>query len=165
MITQERLKELLSYAPLTGVFLWKKSLRGRFAKAGAAAGYPDQKDGYLCICVDQRQYRVHRLAWFYMTGEWPKGQIDHKDLDKSNNRFSNLRDATKSQNMWNLKCRSNSATGVKGVQYDARRGLYYAKITANGRKTWLGYHQTAEAAAEAYRVASIEKHQEFARAA
>lgn len=163
-LTQERLKELLSYDPLTGVFLWKVSLRGRFAKAGSVAGGPD-KDGYFIICVDQKLYRAHRLAWFWMTGEWPKGQIDHKDLDKTNNRFCNLRDATKSQNMWNLKCRSNSATGIKGVQYDARRGLYYAKITANGRKTWLGYHKTAEAAADAYRVASIQQHQEFARAA
>lgn len=161
-ITQERLKELLSYDPLTGVFLWRGGQKKTVA--GTVAGTVD-KDGYIIICADQKLYRAHRLAWLWMTGDWPKGQIDHKDLVKTNNQFSNLRDATKSQNMWNLKCRSNSATGIKGVQYDARRGLYYAKITANGRKTWLGYHKTADAAAAAYRTASTEQHQQFARAA
>jgi hypothetical protein len=161
-LTQERLKELLSYDPLTGVFLWRGGQKKTVS--GQVAGTVD-KDGYIIICADQKLYRAHRLAWLWMTGEWPKGQIDHEDLDKRNNRFSNLRDATKSQNMRNLKCRSTSTTGLKGVQFDARRNLYYANITTEGRKTWLGYHATAELAAAAYRAAAAEQHQEFARVA
>lgn len=156
-LTQERLKELLSYDPLTGVFLWKVNRRGRFAKAGAIAGYPDQKDGYLCICVDQRQYRLHRLAWFYMTGEWPSEQIDHIDLDKTNNRFANLREATHRQNQHNRPKR--------GYTFDKRRNAFVAQIRIDGKHKYLGQFNTAAEATAAYNEAAQIYHGEFARAA
>jgi hypothetical protein len=161
-LTGSRLEQLLKYDPDTGIFTW----RGGHKKvcAGMVAGTPD-KDGYICIKIDQKLYKAHRLAWFWMTGTWPVDEVDHKDLDKSNNRFSNLREATKSQNMQNVGCRGDSTTGIKCVQFDARRGLYYANITTAGRKKWLGYHTTAEAAAEAYRAAAVEQHNDFARVA
>jgi hypothetical protein len=161
-LTQERLKELLKYDPETGLFYWLGGQKK--TRAGQIAGTID-KDGYIIICVDQRLYRAHRLAWLWTHGEWPNGQIDHRDRDRANNRISNLRDATKTQNMWNTARHPKSSTGVKGVQFDQRRGLYYATIKAGGRKIWLGYHQTIEAAAEARRAATVEHHQEFARVA
>jgi hypothetical protein len=152
----------LRYDPETGLFYWLGGQKK--TRAGQIAGTID-KDGYIIICADRRLYRAHRLAWLWVSGEWPQGQVDHRDLDKANNRFLNLREATKSQNMRNLKCRSSSATGIKGVQFDPRRNLYYAKITTEGRKTWLGYHQTIDLAAAAYLAAAQEHHKEFARAA
>lgn len=159
-LTQERLKELLSYDPLTGVFCWRGGQKKTVA--GAIAGGPD-KDGYVLIKVDQKMYKAHRLAWLWMTGVWPSHEIDHVDLDKANNRFGNLREATKSQNMHNTKCRSDNSTGFKGVQYDPHRNRFYAKIITAGQKTWLGYHRTAESASAAYQAAAIEQHKDFAR--
>lgn len=156
-LTQERLKELLSYDPLTGVFLWRVSLRGRFARAGSVAGYPDQKDGYTLLCVDQKQCRAHRLAWFYMTGEWPAHQIDHIDLDKANNRFENLREATHKQNSHNRPKR--------GYTFDKRRSAFVAQIRIDGKHKHLGQFKTAAEAAAAYNAAAQIYHGEFARAA
>lgn len=156
-LTQERLKELLSYDPLTGVFLWKVSRRGRFAKVGAVAGGPDQRDGYIIICVDQKLYRAHRLAWFYMTGEWPADEIDHIDLDKVNNRFENLREATHKQNSHNRPKR--------GYTFDKRRGVFVAQIRIDGKHKHLGQFKTTSEAIAAYNKAALIYHGQFVRAA
>src|SRR5262249_32141337 len=118
MITQERLKEVLFYSPKTGTFIWRVTLNPR-GKAGSVAGC---KDGaYWAIRIDRTLYDAHRLAWLYMTGEWPEG-IDHRDKDGINNRWKNLREADQSQNGANSRLRVNSATGYKGVYL--RRGKY-----------------------------------------
>ena len=163
-LTGSRLEQLLTYAPETGLFYWKWREGTGAQLAGSIAGSID-KDGYRVIKLDQKIYRAHRLAWLWMTGSWPANEIDHADLNKDNNAFANLRDATKSQNMQNMPCRPVSATGVKGVQFDERRGRYYAKITAAGKKTWLGYHRNIEDAARAYASAANELHGKFARVA
>jgi hypothetical protein len=91
-ITYEKLKSLLTYDPNTGIFIYNYR-HGAWALKGSEAGRCD-KDGYLIITINKKAYSAHRLAWLYMTGEHPKEFIDHKDGNKSNNKFENLREAT-----------------------------------------------------------------------
>lgn len=165
MLTQERLKELLDYDPTTGEFTWRENRGGK--RAGQSAGC--KKRTYIAISVDDKVYRGHLLAWFWMTGEWPKPFLDHKDLDKHNNAFENLRVATKSQNMANRPVPRNSTTGLKGVcRY--RAGESYGKpwqagICKDGKKRHLGHFATAEEAHLAYAEAAAKLFGEFGRAA
>ena len=98
LITQARLKELLRYDPETGVFTWRATGKGR--RLNRQAGTV-QATGYLTITIDWRIHLAHRLAFLYVVGDWPPNEIDHIDGDQSNNRWCNLRPATRSQNMAN----------------------------------------------------------------
>lgn len=163
---QERLKELLSYDPLTGVFLWKVDRSN--IKRGTLAGRYD-KAGYIRIGIDGREYRAHRLAWLYMTGEWPEIFLDHRDMDKNNNAWSNLRLATKSQNAANIGPLKSNTSGIKGVSFHsggAKGGKpWQANITKNGKAMGLGIFATKEEARAAYAAAAERLFGEFARAA
>jgi hypothetical protein len=158
-LTQERLKELLRYDPLTGVFLWRVN-RGP-ARAGKRAGCVAPA-GYRAIRPDGKMYLEHRLAWLYMTGSWPDNEVDHRDLDKSNNAWSNLRPATSSQNKANRKAQGKYP---KGVTFHRPSGLFRAEAQRNGSRFYLGYFRTAELAHAAYCAAAPKIHGEFARAA
>lgn len=95
---QEALKLLLTYNPETGEFTRLKGT-GKGAAAGTVTkGCIDKSNGYRRICVQGKQRYAHRVAWLYMTGQWPKDQIDHKNMDRSDNRFGNLRQANNSEN-------------------------------------------------------------------
>jgi len=164
-LTQDRLKELLSYNPLTGVFLWLEGRGGK--KAGDVAGC--RKRIYTFISVDDRVYRAHLLAWFYMTGEWPDPFVDHRDLDKHNNAWVNLRLATKSQNQANIGLIKSNKSGLKGVSR-YRAGESYGKpwqacITKDGKSMNLGHFATKEDAHAAYVATAERLFGEFARAA
>src|SRR5262245_57095359 len=99
MVTRERLLELLEYDPETALLTWKQD-RGGKAKTGIVAGRL-AANGYIDITIDSRRYKAHRLAWLYVHGEWPPEEIDHRDLDKANNRLANLRPASHQQNLYN----------------------------------------------------------------
>src|SRR5690606_34614864 len=99
MLTQQRLKELLYYDPETGIFTRLVGRSGPRARAGDVAG-SDNGKGYIRIYVDGRPYKAHRLAWFYMHGEWPE-EIDHRNGERADNRLSNLRPVTRQQNNLN----------------------------------------------------------------
>lgn len=146
-LTAERLRELLHYDPETGLFTWIVN-RGCI-KAGTQAGCID--DGYVKILVCGRKYRANRLAWLYMTGEWPRKLVDHEDTDRANNRWSNLRELTFVENLQNRrKARSDSRTGLLGVTYDKRANLYFARIVVNGKRLRFGYSQDPEVSSRAY---------------
>jgi hypothetical protein len=130
--------------------------------AGKIAATPAGK-GYLRISISGRDYKSHRLAWLIMTGSWPAKQIDHANLDKSDNRFVNLREATQSQNEANKRAYMNNTSGAKGVSWDKRRGKWVANIRRDGRQVHLGYFDTIEPAASAYERAAREINGEFAR--
>lgn len=100
LLTQEKLKSILHYDAETGVFT---SLRARGnVKKGQACTAIDS-NGYICISLLKQVFRAHRLAWFYVTGEWPKANmvIDHVNRIKTDNRLVNLREATYSVNAKN----------------------------------------------------------------
>jgi hypothetical protein len=156
-LTCERLKELLHYDPDTGVFTWRV-WRGFNAKPGAVAGSKHGK--YLGISIDKTKYYAQRLAWVYMTGAWPINEIDHRDTDKFNNRFANLREATHSDNQQNLrKARSHNHAGFLGVHLDHRVGRYMSRITVAGKEHYLGCYATAEEAHEVYIAAKRRLHE------
>lgn len=161
MLTLARLKELLHYDPETGLWTWLVNRTGFGARAG---DHPSHKDGngYLQFSVDGRLYHSNRLAWFYMTGEWPPRIVDHEDLDRSNDRWRNLRLATVSQNKANGAVYANNDLGVKGVQ-EVRPGKFRARIQVLGKPKHIGYYGTAELANAAYAAEAIKHFGEFAR--
>lgn len=163
-LTLDRLKALLIYQPNTGAFFWRThrgNNGGGAVMAGELAG-SQHGSGYIDICIDGRRYLAHRLAWFYMTGHWPAAMIDHRDGDRANNRWANLREATPAQNSRNRKVNSNSVLGVKGVR--PCRGKFRASIRRNGKRIHLGTFSTVAEAAHAYAEASQQFHGEYGRA-
>lgn len=151
------LKRTLHYEPETGIFKWLVSPATNI-KVGTQAGTL-VGDGYVVIRVFGKAYKAHRLAWLYMTGEWPEHTVDHRDLCRSNNRWENLRSATYSQNRANTP--SENQTGFRGVQKN--KSGYWAKIKIKGKTILLGKHDTAEDAHRAYMKAANEYFGDFAR--
>ncbi len=154
MITQARLKELVHYDKQTGLFTRVVNTRG--SKAGDLAG--SIKGGYVYICVDSKYYLAHRLAVYYVTGQWPEHQVDHKNGRGTDNRWSNLRGATPSQNQQNRRPSSNNSSGYPGVHQVARSGLWVARIGSGAKRVHIGTFETAEAAYAAYVTAKVQHH-------
>ena len=158
--TQEILKEYFQYNPETGLFIWKIFRGGGSPKIGTIAGTPHE-DGYVKIKVNGKIYAAHRLAWLYMTGAFPDQEIDHINGDGTDNRFSNLREASRTENNRNTKVRKNNTSGFKRVSKN-RHGKWVAHIHAEGRQHYLGAFDTPEAAHEAYCTAAKTFYGEFA---
>lgn len=162
-LTQARLREVLNYDPETGVFTWKISKSGGHIKSGRLAGSANSK-GYIQIKFEGVSYKAHRLAWLYMTGRWPAEEIDHEDLDKGNNRWSNLREATQSQQVANRPVLKSSRSGLKGIRLCKHSGKWWARIRVQNKRVSLGCFDTPEAAHAAYCRAAVKHFGEFARA-
>lgn len=159
-LTQAQLREFLHYDPITGVFTWIIAPNKRSAR-GSVAGSVHKLTGYCAIQLCGKRYQAHRLAWFYVTGKWPKTFLDHKDNNRSNNSFSNLREATSQQNCWNRQYSGKS--GLKGVYFD--KDKWRAQITKDGALIHLGRFDDPLEAHEAYCIAAREMRGEFARVA
>ena len=109
------------------------------------------KGGHLRICVFGRRYQANRLAWLYMTGELPQGEVDHKDLDPTNDRWINLRDVTRKQNHENSVEQVNNTSGHRGVHLHQglrQRPMWVSRIGHNGRRIHLGSFQSKGDAVE-----------------
>jgi hypothetical protein len=156
-LTVERLKEVLRYDPIVGEFWWLKRT-GPSTRFDRPAGCLD-KNGYLKIKIDGEQHYGHRLAALYVLGYMPQ-EVDHRDLNRSNNRWKNLRPATPTEQMRNRRGPS-SASGVKGVRQEGSG--WRARIRVNGKKLHLGTFETVEEAEAAYARASAQYHGEFGR--
>lgn len=157
-VDHEVLLKLLHYDPNTGVFTWLSSNRGH--TVGDVAGSPNGK-GYLHISIDRKQYPAQILAWFYVTGTWPCGFVDHKNRIVTDNRWDNLREATVKQNSSNRGLSKQNKSGYKGVR-EEKNGKFMARITIDGKSTHLGTFATAAKAAEAYDSAALTHFGEFA---
>lgn len=158
-ITQARLKEVLRYSPIVGVFEWR--VAGRKIRPGGLAGAVIGS-GYVRITIDRVLYPAHQLAWLYMTGEWPEEQIDHRDGDRSNNAFKNLRLATEAQNSWNSKKKKNNKSGVKGVFFCNTTKKWVATFEMNGKIAYRKFFPCMEEACTAIRAAREKLQGEFA---
>lgn len=166
-ITAEYVRSRLHYDPDTGVFTWKpKPVRFEYSRidnawnsreVGTVAGGPS-KHGALAISIDNVHYASHRLAWLYMTGEWPPQGIDHKNGIPSDNRWENLRPAGQSENAQNTAIRSDNTSGHTGVSWSNQAGKWYAYINVRGKMRGLGYHVDKQDAINAYLKAKAELH-------
>jgi len=168
--TADELRQMVDYCPHTGVFIWKVSplfSNSRNAQYGGKIAGCIDAEGYLIVVIRRRNYKGHILAWYYMTGEWPAEQVDHRDTVRSNNSWENLRLATNQMNQFNKGPNKNNAVGIKGIYKvsDASRARpWKAKISKDGVKYHLGYFSTAEAAQAAYFTKAQQLAGEFARA-
>ncbi len=156
MITQEELKELLYYNPHTGRFFWRVS-RGR-AGAGSEAGAKDN-NGYIFVGINGRRRSAHRLAFLYVNGSFPPEHVDHINGVRSDNRWENLRPATRSEN---AKNRKKVWGASKYIGVNRMRKKWEASIKVNGRKVFLGCYTKEVDAALAYDAAARRVHGEFA---
>ena len=151
-LTAQRLRELLHYDPETGIFCWKN---GKIAGAS-------RPDGYCHVRIDGRLYLSHRLAWLYMTGDWPMAQIDHIDRNRSNCAFYNLRDISSKQNHHNRDVNiGQGRNAALGVRWDASRGKFLARIKHNGTTKNLGRFINIDDAKAAYLRAKMALHDGF----
>lgn len=160
MLTKQRLRELLSYDPETGDFRWLVN-RGT-VRVGSVAGTPNAK-GHLQIRIDGVKYYSHRLAWLWVYGAWPLDQIDHINAVKYDNRLSNLRAASSSENGRNRGAQKNNSSGLKGVYQRKKLGKWQASIKLYGKLKHLGTFTSAESASAAYAAAAHKYHGDFAR--
>ena len=162
MLTQERLKELVHYDPASGQFTRAVTTSPR-AKAGDKCGDLDGK-GYLRLRVDRVRYAAHRLAWFYMTGDWPPNEVDHVNRNRADNKWSNLRLADTFTNKRNTPAYRNNKTGLKGVSWHACSRKWRSRIRVDGKEMGLGLYATPQEAHAAYESAAKSLFGEFARA-
>lgn len=164
-LTVERLRSLLSYDPLTGIFSWmERPGSGSRVRIGDIAGTV-KRNGYRGIGIGGRSYLAHRLAWLYVRGEWPESDVDHENLDKADNRFANLRLASVSQNAANTRAKADNSSGLKGVSWEKQTRKWKARIEVQGKETTLGRFDCPAAAHLSYIVAADKAFGEFARAA
>jgi hypothetical protein len=158
MIDQKTLKDFLLYDKKTGVFTWKFTRKK--ALKNSMAGCVDINK-YIKIMLNGKNYSAHRLAWLYVYGVHPKGQIDHINCNKADNRIANLRDVPAAINMQNkiIALSSNKSTGLLGVTFCKRRMLYMAQIRINGKKKTLGYYDDPDYAHQVYLSAKRQNHE------
>ena len=151
MISQEYLKERLHYDPATGVFTWKPRENNIKAwnerRAGTEAGNVNtHKSGYTAVSIriNYKSYLASRLAWLYMTGAWPNECIDHINHDSTDNRFANLREATRRENSRNQSKARDNTSGITGVYWHKPRCKWYVRIKAGGKHLYGGLFESLE---------------------
>ena len=153
-MTYEEAHKYFIYCRVRGVLFNRIDRPG--AKAGAMAGWIDKTHGYTFIKFRGKAYRSHNVIWLMETGSFPDGEIDHKDINRSNNRISNLRDVTRSQNTMNRNKQANNSTGIIGTAYHKRDKVFTAYINRDGKRHHLGYFPTLQKAADARKAAEKE---------
>ena len=136
MPTQDELKEILDYNPLTGIFT-RLVANNNSIKAGDVAGCLSH--GYIQISINNKRYLAHRVAWMMVHDAWPKEQIDHINHDKSDNRIANLREVTHQENCRNTSLSKANNSGVTGVCWYKPTEKWRAYIVVNGEQINLGY--------------------------
>lgn len=172
----EALRKFFRYEPETGFLFWRerpvedfktvsrwKAWNKTYAGTRALASCTDGR--YLRGTIAGDAYYAHRVVWAIVYGEWPDGEVDHIDLDKKNNAISNLRLATRSENMRNRSALSRNKIGIKGVSRCSRTPKWIAQISVNGRNRTIGRFNCPTAARLAYIKANAEHHKDFGRAA
>jgi len=156
-LTHARLRAVLAYDPMTGLFTWLVATNSRITVGRVAGTLTD--DGYWKIGLDGRDYLAHVLAWFHVHGVWPDDDIDHRDTIKHHNWLSNLRPATRAENLQNRRgANSNNKTGVLGVFWNKQRRKFEAKVVVKKKAVFRDFFDTIEDAAAAHRAAKALHH-------
>lgn len=171
----DQLHQLLEYDAESGSFRWKVRSRDFFTSdricnswnstySGKVAGCLDGK-GYIKITLFDQGYRAHRVAWALYYNEWPPAdmEIDHIDADPLNNRISNLRLVTRSQNECNKRKRRNTKSSFKGVSWNSQKGKWMATAAINGKVRHVGFFATEIEAHECYKQVAAREYGEYAR--
>lgn len=151
-LTYERAIEIFRCDAESGV-LERKLKSGRWK----VCGDKPNKEGYGQVKVDGKVYRSHRLIWILVHGSWPEF-IDHKDRDRMNNKISNLRSVTKSENEHNREINKNNSSGYTGVHFFKQANKWASRIYVNSKEIHLGYFDSPEEAHLARMLAKIEHH-------
>ncbi len=157
-LTQKRLKELLHYDPETGIFTWRKRIlsRNRVSKnGGKVAGGINKTTGYVRIGVEGKKHKASRLAWLYVEGYFPEHDVDHRNRIRDDNKWENLRHATRSCNIRNCKTRSDNTSGITGVYWNTQRQKWFSHIAIPGKRISLGLFNSKLNAAKARLSAEI----------
>jgi hypothetical protein len=147
MITADHIRAVLNYDLLTGIFTWKTH-KYRHDLIGKKAGSPTNT-GYWAISIDNKKRLAHRLAWLYVTGEWPIEHIDHKDGNKQNNSFANLRAVSRFENLQNMR-EPTKANKSNFLGVSAHQGKWRAQICVNGKRIRKSGFDTPKEAHEMY---------------
>jgi hypothetical protein len=138
-VTYDLLRQKYTYDPETGHWYYRER-----------ADFHDCYKGYrvLLMYVDGKrcQVKAHRAAFLYMNGKWPELDVDHRDLDKSNNAWTNLRQATHAENLSNMAMSQRNRSGYRGVAYRKDMNKYAAYVTWNKKRIHLGMYNTPEEA-------------------
>ena len=177
-ITPEYLRQIIDYDPETGEMTWLPRTAEMFGgcapeqcadwfnknMAGKIAGGVGPR-GYRMLEISGKNFRAARVAWAIAHGRWPSDQIDHINCIRSDDRLSNLREATAHQNARNKSASVRNATGVKGVHFERSKNKFMAQVRANGEYVFRRRFKTLEEAAAAYAEAARQYHGEFARTA
>lgn len=159
MLTQQRLKSQINYCPDSGTFTWIVARKG--VSKDKECGRISKGHGYREICIDNKLYRAHQLAFLYMNGVFVDSEIDHINRDKTDNKWCNLRPCTKSQNAANVGLKKSNTSGAKGVVWDKSRNKWRVQIRINGKKTNLGRYENFEEAVEVSKKALEKQFGEF----
>lgn len=165
-LTAEYVRSILLYFPKTGQLFWKDrpelyhpinvKMRGTLAGTIKPGGHRE-------VAIDKHIYGAARIIWLIQTGEWPEEEVDHKNVKPDDNRWTNLRPATTGQNSQNRHMRSDNTSGFKGVSWQKSASKWRASIGHNRKVYFLGLHDTAKAAYDAYCKAAAHFHKDFAR--
>jgi hypothetical protein len=141
MLSHNELLTILFYNPKTGDFLNRETGKSLGCIKTCKNGYERK-----IISIKNQKYKASRLAWFYMTGRWPKTNIDHIDTDSLNNKWHNLREATKQENGWNRGPQSNNTSGYKNITWHKQNKKWQVKFQIDGRNKSFGLYEDIELA-------------------
>ncbi len=174
----DSLRKVLRYEPDTGKLFWLVRTPDTFLDGVANAehicrrwngkyagkeAFTANDRGYKQGSVFGLNFRAHQVIWAMMTGEWNAADIDHIDMNKSNNSWANLRAASRSENKFNVGLRPDNTSGIKGVWYHSQCRKWAAEVYANGKKHSLGVFPTKQDASDVAAEARLRLHGDFAR--
>lgn len=160
-ISQSELHRVLDYRPDSGEFTWKVKNGGRSTGVGEIAGGRTH-NGYWRISIGGIRYLAHRLAWVYVFGEIDNTKdIDHINGNPLDNRISNLRLATRSQNLLNKGRQKRNTSGIVGVTWNKKSRTWHAKGCLCGKDYFIGAFNSISDAAAARKEFETRHHGEF----